>query len=139
MPSTHKLVLLSRITALFFVVVYLSSCTHYVASPDACYNDKVKNLLVSNCTGAGCHNTKDHKEGLDFTTYEGVLKAVNPGNALQSELYRSVTSKGEERMPPSYSLTDAEKNMLKNWINNGAKNNSCQAQTCDTTLFTFNG
>jgi|JI8StandDraft_1071087.scaffolds.fasta_scaffold162189_2 uncharacterized membrane protein len=127
------------ILLLLMGLVLTQSCTRFVADPDACYNDKVKNLLNSNCTGAGCHNTKDHKEDLDFTTYEGVLKAVNPGNAQQSELYRSVTSKGDERMPPTYSLTEEEKNMLKNWINNGAKNNSCSAQTCDTTQFTFNG
>ena len=135
---TNKLKLIPFTLVLLSSVTW-SSCTRYVANPNACYNDKVKQILVSNCTSSGCHNARDRKEDLDFTTYEGVMKAVNPGNAQLSELYKAINSTGSERMPPSYSLTDEEKHILKNWINNGAPNNSCQIPVCDTTVFTFSG
>lgn len=114
-----------------------SNCTRYVANPDACYNDKIKNLLVTHCAGAGCHNSKDKEKGFDFTNYDGVMKAVKAKHALQSELYTVLNGNGEERMPPAYSLSKDEKAMIKNWINNGALNNACVVQQCDSSQITY--
>ncbi|WP_317897883.1 c-type cytochrome [Aurantibacillus circumpalustris] len=118
-------------------LICLSSCTRYVADPDACYNDKVKQILISNCTSSGCHNPVDKEKRLDFTTYEGVMKAVKANHSGLSELYGAITSSGGDRMPPSYSLTQDEKDIIKHWINNGAKNNECYVSVCDTTLYTY--
>lgn len=115
----------------------LTGCTRFVADPDACYNDKVKQIIVTNCATAGCHNPKDREKGYDFTSYEGVMKAVKAKHSGQSELYTVLNSKGDERMPPKYSLSKDEKDIIKHWINNGALNNSCSAVSCDTSKFNY--
>lgn len=112
-------------------------CTRFVADPDACYNDKVKQILVTNCATPGCHNPTDKKEGFDFTSYEGVMKAVKAKHSGQSELYTVLNAKGDERMPPNYALSQDEKDIIKHWINNGAPNNSCSAISCDTNAFNY--
>lgn len=118
-------------------LIILSGCTRYVADPEACYNDKVKQILVTNCATAGCHNPSDKKEGFDFTSYEGVMKAVKAKHSGQSDLYTVLNAKGDERMPPNYSLSQDEKDIIKHWINNGAPNNSCSALSCDTSAYTY--
>lgn len=120
-----------------FLSIVFTQCTRYVANPNACYNDKVKNLLVTHCAGTGCHNSQDKEKGFDFTNYDGVMKAVKAKHALQSELYTVLNRTGEEQMPPNYSLSKEEKAMIKNWINNGALNNSCVVQTCDSSQITY--
>lgn len=118
-------------------LILSGGCTRYVADPDACYNDKVKQIIVTNCATAGCHNPTDKKEGYDFTSYEGVMKAVKAKHSGQSELYNVLNAKGDERMPPAYSLSQDEKDIIKHWINNGAPNNSCSSASCDTNTFSY--
>lgn len=118
-------------------LIISGGCTRYVADPDACYIDKVKQIIVTNCATAGCHNPTDKKEGYDFTSYEGVMKAVKAKHSGQSELYTVLNAKGDERMPPAYSLSQDEKDIIKHWINNGAPNNSCSSTSCDTNTFSY--
>jgi hypothetical protein len=55
-----------------------------------------------------------------MSTYSGVMKYVVPGNASSSMLYQDVVNGS---MPPGGSLTQAQKDAIKNWINAGAQNN----------------
>jgi uncharacterized membrane protein len=126
-----------KIAGFSFIVLGLTTCTRHVADPDACYNDQVKQIIVTNCTNSGCHNPTDKRKGYDFTNYEGVMKAVKAGHSGQSDLYTTLNASGGERMPPSYSLSKEEKYIIKHWINNGAKNNTCSATSCDTTKFKY--
>jgi len=120
----------------FFLIGFLMvGCTRFVADPDACYNNKVKAILVSNCANAGCHNPNDKQNGYDFTEYEGVMKAVKAGHSGQSELYTAIKN---NEMPVGYALSKEDKAIIKQWINNGALNNSCEIAICDTTQASFN-
>jgi len=130
--------MLQRIFVLMIVVATLASCRNDVYSPNGCYNDKIKSIIVSNCTGSGCHNAKDHERRLDLTTYEGVMKIVTPGHPLRSELYKVIRGSGDGRMPPDHSLTSQEILAIKSWIAFGAHNNDCGV-SCDTSNVTYSG
>jgi hypothetical protein len=97
------------------------------------YNKDVQPILAKNCSE--CH-TPGQKgfdtSGLDTTNYQALIKGgkfgplVKPGNALSSSLNMLV----EGRVHPSIQmphgrakLPDKEIEILKVWVNEGAKNN----------------
>lgn len=116
-------------------VVYLSSCTYDVATPNVCFKENVLPIFVSKCGNPGCHNSIDKEEDIDLTTYEGIMKEVEAGKPFSSEAYTQINS-GE--MPPSshVALTKLEKTTIKNWIKMGAPNSS-NCNPCDTSKYTY--
>lgn len=74
-----------------------------------------------------CHGIEEVKEGLDLTTYEGVMAGsfngavVVPGNANESYLVQQVA---EGEMPKrGLGLTDQQIQIIADWVNQGAQNN----------------
>lgn len=107
----------------------------------ACFSRDILPVLVSKCGSAGCHDAATAREGYDFTSYTGAMSAVIAGNPGQSKLYQTITSGGENKMPPSSSpqLTVAEIDSIGKWISYGALNETC-GETCDTiNTVTFSG
>lgn len=94
-------------------------------------------MINSNCTRSGCHNSVDKKEGLDLSTYSGLMKIVQAGSPLRSELYKVIRAKGESRMPPDHSLSKDEIAVIKSWIAFGARENDCTGKTCDSVNVTY--
>ena len=119
-------------------IIELPGNTGRSCSPDSVYfaND-IYPLMQSTCAMGGCHDNITREEGVDLTTYANIAKHVIPGNALRSELYKEIIRTDKDRMPPPPMApwTTEQINKLKTWINQGAKNNSCDA--CDTTRFTY--
>lgn len=113
------------------------SCRNDIYVPDSCYDQTIRPIIISNCTGSGCHNSKDRKEGLDLTTYEGLMNIVVPKHPLQSELYEVIRASGVDRMPPDHSLSAKEIRQIKSWISLGASDNSCASQVCDTVNVSY--
>lgn len=112
--------------------------------PDTVYfQNTIMPLILSNCAISGCHDAETHKEGLNMSTYEGIMDdhddLVDPGNANNSDLYEQLFESGDDRMPPSPNapLTSAEKELIYTWIEQGALNNYCE--DCDTTEVTYAG
>lgn len=108
-------------------------------SPDSVYfTNTVMPLIASNCAMSGCHDNGTHADGVNLTTYAGILRQVSPGNGANSKLYKVLNKSGSDRMPPPpmAGFTTAQKNIILQWINQGAKNNSCTG-SCDTTVFTY--
>ncbi|WP_276364493.1 hypothetical protein [Daejeonella sp. H1SJ63] len=107
-------------------------------STDSVYfvND-IQPLLISNCAMSGCHDAITHKEGINLTAYVGVMREVRAGNAGESSLYKSMIRTDEDRMPPrpAQALSADMLTKVRNWINQGAVNNSCTS--CDQTKFTY--
>ncbi len=107
--------------------------------------NQVLPILQSSCATTGCHNASSRKEGVILDTYSNIIKTsgVNAGNANSSELYQVLTGSGEEKMPPSNSgfvLSQTQKNLIKDWINQGAKNIECTNfvdNSCNTANFKF--
>ena len=108
-------------------------------SPDTVYfvND-ILPIISSNCTMSGCHDNITHAEGVDLTTYSNIMKHVAAGNSRNSKLYKVIVKTDEDRMPPApmAPLTQAQKDKIAKWINQGAKNNNCTGR-CDTAVFTY--
>lgn len=104
-----------------------------------CFESSVLPIFISSCASPGCHDAASHKEGYNLTNYTSIIReGIVPGNANESKLYR-VTSGGEDRMPPSPypQLTQAQRDTLAKWINEGAKNTTKCNCSCDTTQFAF--
>jgi len=90
------------------------------------FEQQVLPILVSNCAKSGCHDNASHKEGVVLTSYSSVMNTggVRAGNAGNSKLYNLInTSNSEDRMPPppASPLTQQQKNLVYNWIQQGAQ------------------
>lgn len=113
----------------------IDGCT---TSGEVCFESNVLPIFVSMCAKSGCHNASAHKEGYILTDYANIVnKGVKPGNANDSEIYEVLFEDGEDRMPPDATLTQAQKDSIKVWINQGAKNTTNCNCYCDPTQFTF--
>lgn len=112
-------------------------------SPDSVYFvSQVLPLLTSNCSMSGCHDATSHQDGVILTNYSSIISTaeVVPGNPLESDLYKVLIETDPDRImprPPATPFTQAQKDMIFRWIQQGALNNACNS--CDTTIFTFSG
>jgi hypothetical protein len=109
-------------------------------NPDSVYfTNDIQPLIVSTCAISGCHNQASHKEGIVLDSYTNIMREVVAGNASNSRLYKIIIRTDEDRMPPApyAAYTAAQVNLIKKWINQGAKNNSCLR--CDSTDFSYSG
>lgn len=107
-------------------------------SPDSVYFlNTIKPLINSSCATSGCHDAISKKDGINLTTYSGILNILKPGNASDSKLIEIILRIDEERMPPPPrpAMTADQIELLRKWINQSAKNNSCSS--CDTTDFKY--
>ena len=110
-----------------------------ICDPNKIYfQQQVLPILVSNCAKSGCHDNASHKEGIILTSYNSTIQTgrVRPGQPNESELYKKIAN-GE--MPPAGNtpLTPAQKNLIYDWILQGAKNLVCENMCGDTVNVTF--
>ena len=96
------------------------------------FNRDIRPILSDTCFTCHGPDKANRKTELRFDLEESVRadlgdgrRAIVPGDAARSELYRRVSSKDEAlRMPPVYSgrkLTDTQIEALKSWIEQGAQ------------------
>ncbi|MFN0198327.1 MAG: PSD1 and planctomycete cytochrome C domain-containing protein [Planctomycetaceae bacterium] len=112
---------------LFAVLVGVSSS--HSAEPIS-FNRDIRPILSQNCLACHGFDAKQRKADLRLDIAEGAYAerdgafAIKPGNLEQSELWRRITSTDPDvMMPPpdsKKSLTDAEKETLRRWIEEGA-------------------
>lgn len=98
-------------------------------------------IISSNCAKSGCHDQLTHKEGLILNNYSGIRSIVQPFNASNSKLYKVIitTNPGDVMPPPPAApLSASNISAIQKWINQGARNNQCNA-SCDTAVFTYSG
>jgi hypothetical protein len=101
------------------------------------FQQQVLPILVSNCTMSGCHDAASHQDGVILTSYANVMNTadVDPGDPGGSKLYRVlIDNDPDDRMPrpPAAPLSDAQKNIIYKWIQQGAKDLTCTSG-CDTS------
>lgn len=125
----------------------LASCTHLPPVPDPeptpCdpgivdFTNEIYPMIQSNCAMNGCHVGPYASEGIDLSTYAGIRAEVKPGDPNDSELYEVLFESGEDRMPPPpmAPLSSAQKERIRLWIQQGAKETNC-AGVCDSTSAT---
>ena len=95
------------------------------------FNRDIRPILSSNCLDCHGFDAKRRKAELRLDTTEGATAvhdgtvAVKPGDVAGSELWNRINSADPEVvMPPPESkktLTDAQKDLLRRWIEQGAK------------------
>ena len=115
-------------------------------SLDSVYFERdVLPLITSFCVS--CHGPTNANDGVRLSTYDEIMRfgKVVPGDPTESELYEVlIDGKAEERMPPppSSALPPTDIAMIKTWIEQGAKNNTCDFETnidsiCDPSNVSF--
>lgn len=98
-----------------------------------CFDTQVLPIIVSNCASSGCHDAKSKKDGYDLTSYATITqKGIVAGDASKSKIYKSMIDTGEDRMPPAGPIASEKINIIKEWINQGAKNITCQGTNSGT-------
>lgn len=110
-------------------------------SPDSVYFvNEIMPIISSNCTMSGCHDATSHADGVNLTNYSYIVNYIKAGNPGDSKLYDVILKTDDDRMPPApmNPLSQVQKDKIRKWISQGAKNNSCSA-SCDTTVFTYSG
>ena len=100
-------------------LLILFSLFSFVFSVD--YQSEIQPIWDSHC--GGCH-LSGSSGGLNLLTYDNLMSSgsVVPGNALQSSLYDRITrpESAAGDMPPAGSLSQAQIDLVEQWINEGA-------------------
>lgn len=105
----------------------------HACSPDSVYfTNDILPLISSNCAMSGCHDG-GQGEGRDaLNSYSSIMRYVRISSPTTSKLYTVLSTKGEDFMPRNgTAFTAAQKALVLKWIQQGAKNNSCDGY-CDT-------
>jgi mono/diheme cytochrome c family protein len=120
--------------------------TASVCHPDTVYFvQKILPLLNSSCAMSGCHDNGSAVAGIILSDYQNIIasdvvRAFRPDN---SKLYDRITEDDPSKLmpPPYYAALSAEQiALIYSWINQGAKNNSCElAASCDTANVKYTG
>ncbi len=102
-------------------------------APTVSFNQQVKPLLTQYCLE--CHQPGGkgyEKSGLSMLSYDSLMKGtrigpvITPGSAQSSTLYRVIAGKADPsiQMPHNReALAAADVQLIKDWIDQGAKNN----------------
>lgn len=109
------------------------------------FKNTIEPLINSNCAIPGCHDAATQSDGVDLSSYQSIKSTadVRPGNPGGSDLYEVlVESDPSKLMPPpssSISLTTEEIQAIRDWIQQGAENDSCDANAglCDTAMVSY--
>jgi len=106
------------------------------------FGNEVLPFLISNCAMPDCHDATTAADGVQLDSYNAVMNSgeVTPGNPGNSDLWEVLVEDDPDKVmpPPSsgVSITPAQAEMIAQWIQQGAQNNSCNA-ACNPLLFTF--
>jgi len=96
------------------VLLALLATPAFGAPPD--FDRDVLPVLAGRCLE--CHSGDEAKGKLDLSTRKGARAALEPGKPGDSALWARVAA---HEMPPKKPLPEAEKAVLKAWIESGAK------------------
>ncbi len=107
------------------------------------FNQQILPILLNTCATTGCHDPITKEDGVVLNSFENVIrtgdiKAFDPGG---SKLYKAITERDlKKRMPPPpmNELNTDQIKLIFDWINQGAKNDSCDLpKSCDTLAVSF--
>lgn len=107
------------------------------------FQQQVLPIFISNCTMSGCHDVASHQKGIILTSYEKIMSTadIRPGDPGHGKVWESINETDpDDRMPrpPMAPLTQQQKQIIYQWIVQGAQNLSCQ-NMCDSNSFTYSG
>jgi hypothetical protein len=120
--SVHKASNMTRTLfpfILFFFSLLFTACSSSSSESEitdpiieiATYSDPIKGIIDKNCATSGCHSSSSKSAGIALSTFQEVKDGfIYSGSWNQIET---------NQMPKSYNLSAAEKELIKNWIDNG--------------------
>ncbi|MDA7527541.1 PSD1 and planctomycete cytochrome C domain-containing protein [Planctomicrobium sp.] len=109
---------------ILFTVIGLFGTNKAIAEPSSnlFFDEQIAPLLATRCLS--CHNESEKKGGLNLSR-EATARAggengatITPGTPDQSLLWEKIST---DEMPPEHPLSQAEKELVRQWISNGAK------------------
>jgi mono/diheme cytochrome c family protein len=115
---------------LFFLagsVLVFTLCVHDAVMtdmPEVCFTGQVLPVFLNNCAITGCHDGSG-EEAMALSSYSDISMYVRPGNANASPIYRSITSKWGQQMPPRQPLSIENRTLIRVWIEQGASETTC--------------
>jgi hypothetical protein len=107
-------------TALAFFLLLNTTRLAGAADAGVLWSGKVQPLLDVMCTK--CHGLIEKKSGLQLDNPEAVIKGGNegavivPGKPEKSRLYLYLAADSDPHMPPKKQLTDAQRDIVREWI-----------------------
>ncbi len=113
-----------------FVLMFLLVNLNQVQTDSISYNDHIQPIFDASCVS--CHNVSA-RSGVNMVDYEAVMNSVGelydtliviPGKPDESPLVDKIENEEPEygdRMPPGTPLTDEEIAAIRQWIEEGAK------------------
>lgn len=88
------------------------------------FNQTIMPLLVANCNFSGCHGNGSRAGRVELSSYDSVRKHLVVYQPEKSLLYTSMIKPDElRRMPPAGPLHTYKLTWVRNWIEQGARNN----------------
>ena len=107
---------------------------HPCDSDSVYFTNTILPLINNYCATADCHDAINPEENLNLTSYSGIRAHVQPGNLNVSSLWVDGIANSQDPMPPADSpqLTSEQRNLIRQWILQGALNNSCEEDCNDT-------
>jgi hypothetical protein len=111
--------------------------------PDTVYfENDVLPLFLSSCGISGCHNAESAQDGVVLISYQSIMQTgdVKPFEPWDSDIIEVITEDDlDKRMPPppASPLTADQINTIYTWIAQGALNNRCDSEDCDSVNVTF--
>ncbi|MEM7453795.1 MAG: c-type cytochrome domain-containing protein, partial [Planctomycetota bacterium] len=120
-------------TALLVSIVALATFCAPVSAQEAdaekiTFDDHITPILRARCSS--CHNPNKKNGDLDVTNYTALMigggsgEVIVPGDSLDSFFYGVITHEEAPEMPPNGKLADEQIELIKNWIDGGALENS---------------
>lgn len=161
--TMKELFKMSAGTLLLAAMLFSSSCKHepwipdgYLPSPDdttttsvncdpdsSYFVNDVMPIFASSCALSGCHDAVTSLDGVRLTDYQSIISTgdIDPGDPNNSDVWELITETDPaDRMPPVSSgivLTQEQKDAIFDWISQGALNNACTENSCDTIDVSF--
>jgi hypothetical protein len=92
--------------------------------PPIDFSRQIKPILSDRCFLCHGPDAEAREADLRLDLEEPAMAVIDLGDAEASELYHRIMEDGEEQMPPQdskLSLTNDEKDLIKRWIDEGAK------------------
>lgn len=146
-----------KIFSIFFI--FLFACKHEAIIPDdydpnaliedefcdsnvVYFEQQVLPILLSTCAVPECHDAaKASTKNVVLTSYISLInssEAWDDADPLKTDFW-DVIFDGDMPLPSSgKELSNEQKDLIREWLAQGAKNNSCKTESCDTTNVTYN-
>ena len=125
------------LSSLFLLVIVFISCDDTITNSDiddikiptndVSYAEYIQPVFNVRCTSSGCHDNESMAGGYSLTSWSSAVipGIVDPFNIETSRIVWRIDGLGFPIMPPPTKgyLTENQREGIKTWIKEGAKNN----------------